>query len=602
MRRKHLRDLPIAAQLILVFTLLFTVLFSLSLATYLNFKNDKVSSLLQATDQMNAQTALKLDEWYADMNSLTKLPLFTENTQDSMDNFLYNLKLFDETNQKSLVLRKQFQQMADKMFSYRPEMSAIYIFNTRGNSEYRLSGEYFRAEDHNPLELPWFKEAIEHYGKPLVIGTHTLPGAFHMNGQPMHAFSVARAIVDVDAMRVIGVLLIHTNFDRLSSLAEQMRLYPNQKIYIADSDGNAIYSDASSELTRPIPSSILQLTNKTKYGDATVRTEGVDYRITFYKSELGWTVINLIPETDLFQSIDRIRIFTVAVLCLLLALVLLFVVWLHRQIASPLRVMTDEMRRIENGRFDVHIPITNRNEIGQLAKSFNSMAARIEQLIQEVYHDKIQQKELELLMLQHQINPHFLYNALESIHMMAEINEDEEVSRMSRALGKMLRYGLSSQNTSATVREELEHVQQYVQFQQVRYSNTFTVVIHVDPSLLNCHIQKLIVQPLVENAIEHGLAGISEGGVIRIVGEMLGNKLCISVIDNGNGMSTERMEALNRQLHDLESNDRHSESIGLRNVSKRLQLDTEPGELSISNSPCGGTSAQLLLSRKQHIG
>jgi two-component system sensor histidine kinase YesM len=227
------------------------------------------------------------------------------------------------------------------------------------------------------------------------------------------------------------------------------------------------------------------------------------------------------------------------------------------------------MKLIENGDFNVKIKLRNRNEIGQLARTFNNMTRKVNKLINEVYVDKITQKELEVQMLQNQINPHFLYNTLESIHMMAEINEDEETSTMVRALGRILRYGISKKHEKVTVKQELDNINDYILLQKIRFSNIFDIKVNIDPNLYDFIIIKLIFQPLVENAIYHGLDETLSGGLIEITGEKSDNNLIFMVKDNGKGMDESSVIKMNNNLNDV---DNSMSSIGLKNVSRRIKL------------------------------
>jgi two-component system sensor histidine kinase YesM len=227
------------------------------------------------------------------------------------------------------------------------------------------------------------------------------------------------------------------------------------------------------------------------------------------------------------------------------------------------------MKLIEKGDFKVKIKYSSKDEIGKLARTFNSMARKMNNLINEVYFDKLKQKDLEVQMLQNQINPHFLYNTLESIHMMAKINKDAETSRMAVALGKILRYSINRNQERVTVREEIEHLKDYIMLQKVRFEDIFDIEVNVDESLNEKNIIKLILQPIVENAVYHGMDSVESGGKIEIIGYEKENNIIFEVIDNGIGMDEKLVEKMNNYINDLDDT---MKSIGLKNVNKRIQL------------------------------
>jgi two-component system sensor histidine kinase YesM len=224
---------------------------------------------------------------------------------------------------------------------------------------------------------------------------------------------------------------------------------------------------------------------------------------------------------------------------------------------------------VEKGDFDAKVKIEGKDEVNQLASTFNNMTDKIKKLINEVYINKIRQKELEMQMLQNQMNPHFLYNTLESIHMMAEVNRDKEVSRMARTLGKLLRYGIGRKQEQVTVKEEVEHLEDYIMLQKVRFEDIFVITVNVDRSLYECIIIKMILQPLVENAVYHGMENRSEGGKIEVKGYKSGEKIVFEVVDNGKGIDETQVKKLNDYINDRNNS---FKSIGLKNINKRIRL------------------------------
>ena len=228
------------------------------------------------------------------------------------------------------------------------------------------------------------------------------------------------------------------------------------------------------------------------------------------------------------------------------------------------------MKMAEDGDFTNHVRLETRDEVGRLANSYNSLIDRINSLIKEVYLERINANELELQMLQSQINPHFLYNTLESISMMATINDDDITADMAASLGSILRYSISDLNLPVSLGDEVNHVKQYFSLQEYRFKNQYRLETDIEPSLLSLQTPKLMLQPIVENAIYHGMSTVRSGGLIRITGERKGRGVYeIRVTDNGAGIPAEKLESLNDYIN--EKNENFS-SIGLRNVNRRIKL------------------------------
>lgn len=174
------------------------------------------------------------------------------------------------------------------------------------------------------------------------------------------------------------------------------------------------------------------------------------------------------------------------------------------------------MKITKKGDFNIKVKVDSKDEIGQLSKTFNIMTERIKSLINEVYVDKINKKGLELQMFQNQINPHFIYNTLESIHMMAEINNDKDTAVIASSLGSIIRYGLSRKNNLVTVKDEIKNIETYILLQKIRVENIESFIVEVDKSLYKHKVIKLILQPIIENTIYHGMDDIEENREIKV--------------------------------------------------------------------------------------
>lgn len=582
------------AQLLLVFGLIFSIIISLSSATFAFYKKDKETTILKAVELMNTQTINKINECFEDLSSISKLPLYTDYLSESQDSFLYFLDLFNSTNRSNLQFQKQFYNLAEKVFNYKSYINSVYIFNTHGNYEAKLAGDYFYSGATDPLNSKWYNDCVELSGKPLFVNTFALPDARDMKGNQIYVFSVARAIVNVDKSSVIGVMLINAKYSYLSAMCNKMLIIPDENIYIIDKAGNIVYDKNISNVSQKLEKSLFDIVNGTDSGSKNVSINNLKHLIIFNSSEsTGWKVINVIPENKLFESINQLKYLTIIITASLILLVSLFIILLSSQIVTPLKRLIIMMKLFEKGDFDIKIKFNNRNEIGQLSKSFNKMTSKIKRLVKTVYIDQITQKDLELQMLQNQINPHFIYNTIESIHMMAEINNDDETSLMARSFGKILRYGISKTQKIVSVKDEVENLNDYVQLQKIRFSNKFNIVINISEDIYQCKIIRLILQPLVENAINHGISSRLKDGLICVEGWKDGPNLIFQISDNGKGIAEGELSNLNDYINGL-NND--FKSIGLKNVNKRLQLHYGEGyEIRIFSKFNEGTTVRVNL-------
>jgi two-component system sensor histidine kinase YesM len=254
------------------------------------------------------------------------------------------------------------------------------------------------------------------------------------------------------------------------------------------------------------------------------------------------------------------------------------------------------MKMIEKGNFDTQVDVNSSNEIGQLGLRFNRMTAKIKELMLQNVQEQELKRKSELKALQAQINPHFLYNTLDSIIWMAEVNKSKEVVLMVSSLAKLFRLSLSKGDEIIPIRNEIEHIKSYLTIQKMRYKDKLDFEIQVDDHILSYKTIKIILQPLVENSIYHGIKNKDGVGLIRITGTQVGNKIVLSVIDNGIGMTPETLEALLQKPVPSEQ----GSGMGVNNVNQRIKLYYgEEYGLQYESEPGQGTTVHIWLPMRE---
>jgi len=224
------------------------------------------------------------------------------------------------------------------------------------------------------------------------------------------------------------------------------------------------------------------------------------------------------------------------------------------------------------------------------------MINMIDKLVNTIYVTQIRKREAELHALQAQINPHFIYNTLESIRFVAKSNGDELTAEMAFVLGKLLRYSINIKNKIVTVNDEIMHLKNYLLLQNYRFDNRFTMVINIEKDLLEYKMIKLIFQPIVENSIYHGLEMKDEDGIIRLTGFRRQDMLVFDIEDNGCGMTEEQLEQLNERVNDFTTFDQTEGSIGLKNINERIKLQYgNSSGITVLSRLGHGTTVRILL-------
>lgn len=295
--------------------------------------------------------------------------------------------------------------------------------------------------------------------------------------------------------------------------------------------------------------------------------------ILYFREPLvGWVLIGVIP-FDLYSAQNRyiLQLTGVAVALSIVATAGL-ILFLIQRITNPLRVLTRLIAKVNPEEPLPLYSVASSDEIGKLAESYNMLGKHIEKLKKQVIRNEAHKKEADMRALQAQINPHFLYNTLSSIHWIALMNEEKRIADMVGALSDFLRFSLNKGKEFCPVHQELAHIKNYAQVQSIRYPDKFDMDIVVDPELQDRYMLKLLLQPLVENAMLHGIQKKEGKGMISVYVEHKANRMSFMVLDDGVGMTEEQLELITNNLNPPDGGLYPDASYGLRNVNERLQL------------------------------
>jgi len=588
-------NFPIKAKLFMVFGFVFAVMIMLSIIIHAYYRNDKESGALSLISLMNLQTLNKIDSYIDDLSNLTKAPIL----RDENNNYskIYRaLEASNATGKVDFLNQRRFDLEAFNMLMLEPSLHSVFVFNRHGQGGCALRGMDLAPTAFNPVNEKWFSECLSSNGASVIVSSFYLPVA--ANGDNALVFSAARGLKNVEEGEMIGVILLNSRIDVIDKFVKDMTAYSGQKISVADAEGNVIYDLDREKITGRTDAQTLSLLNGDKGVYRDIDFNGVKCILSYQKSaSTGLSIINAVPVRVLNRNLDKMGAVTAAITAALVLASLFFVLILSSAIVKPIKQLASTMRLVERGDFDARVATDRKDEIGELSGSYNRMASEIKRLIHEDYLNKISQKELELQMLKNQINPHFLYNTLESIRMTAESDGNENVSDMLYALGNILRYGISLEKEIVTVREEIEHLKDYILLQQVRFCDIFEIRLDIDESICDLPILKLILQPIVENAIYHGLSEVSLGGLITISGYGQNGNIVFEIRDNGAGIRDKRLKELNDYI--CGKNDLFK-SIGLKNVQRRIELYYGLGYGLSINSAYGEGTVVLVMLRRMH--
>ncbi|MFB9276081.1 sensor histidine kinase [Cohnella cellulosilytica] len=578
---------------------LFLVLLPVGLIGYMSaerYADSIEANTVTYVSELSDAMISKLDDYILDMKKISIIPSYLDDIRIGLkrSNVFYALRAETEGNDgqeaaaspsadgilpEEELLRLEIQREAESsiyfMNNIKQGTNSVYLFDRYGHAYFALKSGGVRG-DLERMYPQWKELAQEGHGYPILVSTQ------EVSGRPSNAryvFTVVREIVDT-SFESIGTIAVDANIAVIENIVRDLDKTTFGTTLIVDERGRVIFDSEKKYLTRSFP-----------HGELLERASGlegsfhavVDGRpmLTIYKrsEETGWKMIITVPERELMAGAVKTRNLTLATTLAAVLLALLISLVLIIALTRPLRTLVRLMKVVQSGNLDVTFPVRRPDETGLVGSAFNRMLLRVRTLIDDVYLAGQRNKEAELKALQNQINPHFIYNTLESIRMTAVMNDDTEVSDMTHLLGKLLRYGIGGGTETVPLSKELEHLKLYVQLLNYRYGNRFSLSLPTGPFDGELPVMKLLFQPIVENSVNHGLEDGKPTMDIRIRCERNGLEHRFVISDNGAGMSEEALRQLKLKLEEPErsrpssgSEEEDPRGIGLRNVHERLRL------------------------------
>ncbi|NIK68036.1 sensor histidine kinase [Paenibacillus sp. BK720] len=448
---------------------------------------------------------------------------------------------------------------------------------------------YYETRQSKPLQIE--KLPVAEWLKPLekdpnhlsIYPTHS---ETYYNSQNQKVITFGRNLIDISGTltsvpKVVGSLFIEVDAGVLDSLFQELNLNKDDELYVLDSNDRLYYSN------KPAPVDSEQAASFKSVNDT---------RLLVFTSDIPYLdgrILIRVSKQELFKQLTSTQS-TVYIAIAVCAIVLLGMGTLFsRRLAAPIRQVLQHMNKVEMGNLDIQIQDYKKDEIGRLAVGFNRMLDRLKVFINDAYVAEIKQKQAELNALKSQIRPHYLYNTLEVIRMNAVYNDDSEVADMILALSNQLKYVIDYGEDWVSIEEELDHLKDYFYIIRVRYENRIDLRLQVADNVKpNYQLLKLSLQPIVENAIQHGIRPKGGKGSVLVSVERLEDKLCVTVYDDGAGISGDKLQELNQLLSKPEA---PSKNVGLKNVHDRIKTTCgEPYGLEISSIENVGTSIRLL--------
>lgn len=597
-------DLPLRYKLSVLF-LMIGILPSIALGMLVNFTVNRIvdQQVTANTIQLIGKVNQTLDNDMENLQNITYLIGF----DPKINRFLSRqIPVSDDGGSKGgqkptladkngeLYALKQYLQGFTTLY---PEIAAILVVNSGGDY---VSNEMYARSPDDLTRDSWYMEAAEHEGLFTVLGHPQQRNVTtHVHYANDELISVVRSFVDPDTRKVTGAVLIDLKLRAVAKAVRDVTLGKNGYLMVTEKNGAPIYAP-DDPLVPEIPSAWIPQ----EESGAFVKEAG-GRRLQFIygtSSFTGWRTIGVFETNEAVYEVREIRFYLICFLFVVCLFGLTASYTLSQSISRPIRQLTSFMQKAESGDLTVRYVRYRQDEVGMLGRSFNRMLLEIRKLIKLNELRERQKREAELRSLQAHIKPHFLYNTLDTIHWMAKKKGADDVSDMVESLSTLFRIGLSKGSDIIPIREEWTHISSYLQIQKTRYRDRLRCDSLLPSEAEGLFVLKLLLQPIVENAIYHGIKARRGPGHIRIAASVDEHALMLTVSDDGAGIPPDKLVELRRQLRDplsaMEENagggGPAGRSYGMLNVQARIVLTFgEEYGISIESTEGKGTSVTI---------
>lgn len=472
----------------------------------------------------------------------------------------------EELSSSSFNQNGNLQDVLNMTLMLRKDIVTLAVFNEKGELIGSTSGtdlkKGLKAQNED-----WFKKVIEQPDQLYFSAPH-VENLF--KGQYKWVVSLSRE-VDIVANGKDNkyITLVDMNFSAINELSSKVDLGKRGYIYIIDKDGNIIYHPQQQMIYAGLKKENIDFAVNKTDGNYIENFDGEQTMVNIKTAEYtGWRIVGNSYYDEMVTTKKDMYYFFVSILIFSIIIVIVMSILISSRISFPIKKLEKIMKRVEKGEFDIYADVKGEDEVRHLSQTFNMMIYRITQLMEQNTKEQEEKRKSELKALQAQINPHFLYNTLDSIVWMAENEENQGVITMVTALANLFRTSISRGEEIIYIRDEIEHARSYLTIQQIRYMDKFDFTLDVDEEVLEYKTLKIILQPIIENAIYHGIKSMVDKGTINITANIMDNKICLKVIDNGLGMSSEAVSSILKKDPD----GKRRSGIGVKNVHERIQL------------------------------
>ncbi|TLS36498.1 sensor histidine kinase [Pseudalkalibacillus caeni] len=469
----------------------------------------------------------------------------------------------------------------------------IYILKEEGMSWGSGTFSSYKLSMYDIDQMPWAKKSVSADGE-LVWGRLQYDRLSGAGENTDLVLPITRVLKDFDNMNNIAYVQVSLDGNAILEKIDQIKLGKTGHFFVVDENAEIMIDSDLDVIGKPIGNEdlkdqILKGRQEFEFDENEVHHYGVMQPIGN-----GWYIVGVVPVTELTGEVVSMQhlIFFASLIFGILAILLGVI--LTRRVTEPVKVLTKQMKLVGEGDFNVRTKVSSVDEIGMMSNQFNHMINQVENLLERVKEEQAQKQEAELRAIKHRINPHFLFNTLSTIRWLVQFNQTERANTALSALSKLLEGNMGKTGTFISIKEELELVENFMVILQIRYQQKFNLQTEFEEGIENFQIPRMLLQPIVENAIFHGIVPTGKEGTVTITGMNIQHGVVLQIDDDGIGFEEDILEKINQGAAQINS----FVGIGLNHVYDSVRLYYDPLSKVEITSTSEGTSVKLTLITK----
>ncbi|MFC5405487.1 cache domain-containing sensor histidine kinase [Cohnella soli] len=530
------------------FLILLLPIVLISLVSYSIYRNAMEKQLFSLSNQIVGQAKSNLDIYLQELTRLTITPY----SSPEMMNFLEGRS--DGSTEWAFKQKDLIQGILFSYLNANKDIAGFFLYADNGNLFQQSNSTGLLNPYPHYSQAPWYKAAVKADYSNIILGTHREE---QLKTRP-YVLSAVRIIYSMTTFKPTGAIVVDMDASVLKRITAPLTFGKRSRILIADQNDQIIYDTGNGD------------TLETRLDTDSLHRDGW---LTFQSklSAAQWTIVGAVPATEMLKPVRTIGLWIVVLfgICLLFGGVM--AAGATFRVTKPIRTLRGLMHEMEKENFNAKYTGQQIDEIGELGRGFNRMSSRIHELIQDVYRAEIMSKEAQIVALKTEINPHFLFNVLESVRMRAESGDNRSISVMIQSLGKLLRASLGGSHAKVLLSEELDRLMDYYTIIRLNYRERIQLVNEVPPEDLNLKVPSFILQPILENAVKHGLE--KQAGTVSVwlrTKREEPDTLVIEMINDGPSIPSDKKARLQFYLERTDGSP--GDGIGLLNVHRRIRL------------------------------